>query len=217
MSLVIFGKYMSIGKALVTFSALEAGGFHPTYHNYHHAHIAYMQMIAFGGLIIKIPEQEFEDAKAWIIHLQESPKLEGDDILERKFGMWRHTLAISSFHSPLFLFSPLLLLKVKKAVAIIVILAACLLVGTFLGSATAAASLYVFGFATVSAIWIGLAAIWPLRTCVSSIILWLMTGAFFGFSPETTIDLVYLLPLFIIIHAKHIALPRLQRKRAHVD
>ena len=217
MSLVIFNQYMSIGKALVTFSALEAGGFHPSYHNYYHAHIAYMQMIAFGGLIIQIPEHEFEDAKAWIIHLQERPELEGDDIPERKFGMWRHTLAMVSFNSPLFVFLPLLLLSVKKVLIAMSILFTVMIAGTVLENMLATISLYVLGLATLYMIGVGLASIWPLETLMSFILLWLAIQWFTGFTPENMIGLVNLLPIFILIHAKHVALPRLQRKRAHVD
>ena len=92
MSLVILKRYNNVGEALVAFSSLQAGGFNPFFHNYHHAHIAYMEMLAFGGLILLIPEQEYEYALIFVNSARAVEPLEFDPLPVRKYGRWKSTL-----------------------------------------------------------------------------------------------------------------------------
>ena len=135
MGLVIFERYYNIGEALVVFSALEAAGFYPSWHNYQHAHIAYLEIIAFGGLIINIPKSQHEAAHTFLRQCKSMPKLEGDPIPDRKFGMWRNVLAMLLFKSPLFLFAPLLWMKPVFLISILATIFLILVVGFFFGPA----------------------------------------------------------------------------------
>ncbi len=89
MSSVIFGRYNNLPEACVIFSVLEAGGFHPTFQNYHHAHIAALELIAFGGIILALPEQEFAEAKNFLDEQQATPITDFDPMKVRRFGMWK--------------------------------------------------------------------------------------------------------------------------------
>ena len=112
MSLVVFGHYMSIGEALVVNSALQAGGFQPSFHNYHHAYNNFLQMLTLGGLIILIPKQELNEAEKWIQQLRKNSINEATPITSRKYGMWKRasvfTFLSTGLFLPLFLFIPIL-------------------------------------------------------------------------------------------------------------
>jgi hypothetical protein len=95
MSLVILKRYNNVGEALVAFSSLQAGGFNPSFHNYHHAHIAYLEMLAFGGLILLIPEQEYEHALTFVNSARAVEPLEFDPLPVRKYGRWKFALLFS--------------------------------------------------------------------------------------------------------------------------
>jgi len=104
MDVVIFNKYNNIGDALVTFSALESGGFHPVFHTYHQSHLNGLEMLALGGIIVSMPSNEVSDAHRWLENIQTSP-LVGDHIEHQKFGRWKTALFTGTvvFGIPLFL------------------------------------------------------------------------------------------------------------------
>ena len=92
MGVVLFRNCNSLPEASVLFSCLEAGGFHPTFQNYNHANIAALQIIAFGGIGITIPQQELQEASAYIQFCEDSAieAIEDfDPIAERRFGKWK--------------------------------------------------------------------------------------------------------------------------------
>ena len=216
MGLVIFDRYNNIGEALVVFSALEAAGFYPSWENYHHAHIAYLQIIAFGGLIINLPKNEHEAAHTFLRQCKSLPKLEGDDLPNRKFGMWRNVLAMLSFKSPLFLFAPLLWAKPIFLTSILAAFFLILILGLFLGPPIMAILFFAYLFQLLGVAMMMALGIWPVRTTLGIILVWLVAALIVGFEYEYAYVLLSLLPIGILIHAKHIALPRLQRRRAHV-
>ncbi|MEP3889752.1 MAG: hypothetical protein ABJN69_04745 [Hellea sp.] len=114
MKAVIFGQYNNLPEACVIFSVLEAGGFHPSFQNYHHAHIAALQLMAFGGIILLIPEQELLSAKKFLTDQQSAPITDFDPIRPRRFGMWKRAtlfgLASGIFLPMLFLAPELLMI-----------------------------------------------------------------------------------------------------------
>ena len=118
MRAVIFGQYNNLPEACVIFSVLEAGGFHPSFQNYHHAHIAALQLLAFGGIILIIPEQELVSAKKFLTDQQAAPITDFDPIKTRRFGMWKRAtlfgLAFNIF-LPLYFLAPELLLVIWLA------------------------------------------------------------------------------------------------------
>ena len=108
MSLVVFGKYYNFGEALVVHASLHAAGYQPSFHNYHHAHMSYLSLIALGGLIILIPDHQLEDARKLTKDLEDQPAQDHDPISFRKFGRWKRSI-FGSFAMviglfPLFLF-----------------------------------------------------------------------------------------------------------------
>lgn len=102
MRAVIFGRYNNLPEACVIFSVLEAGGFHPSFQNYHHAHISALQLIAFGGIILTLPEQELRSAKDFLADQQAAPITDFDPIKPRRFGMWKRA-TLFGFASGIFL------------------------------------------------------------------------------------------------------------------
>lgn len=151
MGLVIFRRFNDVGQAGIVFSALESGGFHPSWNNYHHANLSNIEMIAFGGMIILLPETEVDDAKIWLENLKNQPILEGDEIPEKKKGLW---YVITS--------RPLLLL----------------------------------------ALWLIL-----LNVIVFS-------G---GSGPLFALTAMAIIPLSFLLHAKYIAVPKIEERSPHVD
>ena len=150
MGLVIFKRFNDVGQATIAFSALESAGFHPSWNNFHHAQMANIEMIAFGGMIILLPDTEVPDAKIWLENLQNRPLMDGDEIPEKKKGLW---YMITS--------RPLLLL-----------------------------------------------------------VLWLvqMNAIMFlrGPKPLFVLTALAIVPLSFLLHAKYIAVPKMERRRTHV-
>ena len=66
MSLILAHKTNRPSEAVVIFSLLEAGGFHPTFQNYYHGFIAIGYLSALDGIQIMLPSQEIEAAKDYI-------------------------------------------------------------------------------------------------------------------------------------------------------
>ena len=113
MKSVIFKRYNNLPAACVDFSTLEAGGFHPSFNNYHHAHVSALQLIAYGGIIIVIPEQEYRDAKSFLTDMQKTPLTDFDPIKPRRFGMWKRATAFGlsfGIFLPIYFLTPELLL-----------------------------------------------------------------------------------------------------------
>ena len=73
MSLTPFKTYTSYGQSLVAFSALRAGGFHPSFQNLHAAQMNMFQALALGGYWIFLPEDEHKDARVWQSFIQTQP------------------------------------------------------------------------------------------------------------------------------------------------
>ena len=71
MSLVLAHKTNNPANAMVIFSLLENGGFHPMFQNYHHGYIAIGYLGALGGINIMLPEQEVDDAKSFVSSVKE--------------------------------------------------------------------------------------------------------------------------------------------------
>ncbi len=215
--MVIFKKYNNISEALVVFSALEAAEFHPSWHNYHHAHIAYMQMLAFGGLIILLPASEVQDAKAWLAYLGENPVQDGDDLPRRKYGMWKHALSIAAYNSPAIFIVPFLWLKpwVSLIVLGLMVMGVASLFGVQNIDYT---SLFFYLIAAVVSGVLGIFAclLWPLLLLA----LWLMLlGAMVVLGStfeEFFVGVMWIIPIGILLHAKYIAVPKLEKRRPHV-
>lgn len=113
MKSVIFKRYNNLPAACVDFSTLEAGGFHPSFNNYHHAHVSALQLIAYGGIIIIIPQQEYLEALIFLDEMQKSPLTDFDPIEPRRFGMWKRGTMFSlasGIFLPAFFLAPELLL-----------------------------------------------------------------------------------------------------------
>jgi len=66
LSLILAHKTNRPSEAVVIFSLLEAGGFHPTFQNYYHGFIAIGYLSALDGIQIMLPSQEIEAAKDYI-------------------------------------------------------------------------------------------------------------------------------------------------------
>ena len=66
MPLILAHKTNSPANAVVIYSLLQAGGFHPTFKNYYHGFIAIGYLGALDGIQIMLPSQEVETAKAYI-------------------------------------------------------------------------------------------------------------------------------------------------------
>lgn len=66
MSLILAHKTNRPSEAVVIFSLLEAGGFHPTFQNYYHGFIAIGYLGALDGIQIMLPSQEIDAAKQYI-------------------------------------------------------------------------------------------------------------------------------------------------------
>ncbi len=121
MKSVIFKRYNNLPTACVDFSTLEAGGFHPSFNNYYHAHISALQLIAYGGIIIIIPEQEYHKALAFLKDMQQTPMTDFDPIAPRRFGMWKRGTVFSlasGIFLPIFFLAPELLLVIWVALFI---------------------------------------------------------------------------------------------------
>lgn len=122
----LFSQHFDYGEGLAAFSALEAGGFHPNFENYHYATLAMIEMEALGGLKINLPEQEVNDAHEWLSFLRDNPITDFDVIERPQFGKAGRGIILSSLN-PLALFPwlpvlflPLALLWIATIVAIIV-------------------------------------------------------------------------------------------------
>jgi len=117
MALKRFSTHYDYGESLTVFAALEAGGFHPTFHAFEHTSIAIAFIDAFGGMQISLPEQEFQPAKNWLIYLYDNPITDFDPIKRRRFGKWKRGTLMSG--GPLFLpiyFLPLWAIWVISAI-----------------------------------------------------------------------------------------------------
>lgn len=66
MALILAHKTNQPAEAVVIFSLLEAGGFHPTFQNYYHGFIAIGYLGALDGIQIMLPSQEIEEAKTYV-------------------------------------------------------------------------------------------------------------------------------------------------------
>jgi hypothetical protein len=92
MSLVIFSRHNNLPEAAVTFSCLESGGFHPNFQNYNHANIAALYILAFGGIVVQLPEQEVEAAEKYLKIMRTIPLKEDEPIERSKRGMWKRSI-----------------------------------------------------------------------------------------------------------------------------
>ena len=213
--MVIFKRYNNIGEALVAFSALESAEFHPSWHNYNHAHIAYMQMLAFGGLIILVPSSELVDAKLWIRQLQQNPKQDGDNLPTRKYGMWRHNFSIIGFNSPAIIFVPALWVRpwIYLLVLFTIVAVSALLFGinslwlAVLLLIIAAAVVYVLGVLACFLPPLILLALWLVCLNVQ-----IFTG---GVTEQVFANAMLLFPIGILLHAKYIAVPQLEKRKSN--
>ncbi len=120
----LFSQHFDYGEGLAAFAALEAGGFHPNFENYHHTTMAIAYIDALGGLKINLPEEEFYDAKDWLSFLRKNPITDFDPIKRKPVLNWIHASLFSMVFSMspapwliLFLLPPLFLF-VLYAVAI---------------------------------------------------------------------------------------------------
>lgn len=68
-------------EALVIYSLLQSGGFHPIIHNYYYGFISIAELIALDGLRIMLPESEVCSAREFIANTQ--PISDCDPIPER--------------------------------------------------------------------------------------------------------------------------------------
>lgn len=170
LSLGVFDSYTEIGRGLVAKSMLEAAGFHPSFENFYYASILPPEMLALGGLKLKLPFAEMNDARAYMYAASVDAPLEHDPLPERKFGRW---MAPSSY---LFL--------------------------------------YAFAFFPLPVLFL------PIRWILTLLLLFnLYTRAY---APDYQhIGLVYTIAILILValllHAKHIALPRIMKGHENVD
>jgi len=66
LSLILAHKTNRTSEAIVIFSLLEAGGFHPSFQNYYHGYVAIGYLGALDGIQIMLPSQEIEAAKHFV-------------------------------------------------------------------------------------------------------------------------------------------------------
>ncbi len=66
MSLTLAHKTNRPSEAIVIFSLLEAGGFHPSFQNYYHGYIAIGYLSALDGIQIMLPSQEIQAAQDYV-------------------------------------------------------------------------------------------------------------------------------------------------------
>lgn len=92
MSLVNFSTHNNLAEASVNYSCLKAGGFHPNFQNYNHANLVALYILAFGGIILQLPNNEVEGAQAYLAQIREQPLQESDPIIRRKYGMWKRSV-----------------------------------------------------------------------------------------------------------------------------
>lgn len=88
MSLKLFSSHYNYGEALVAFSALEAGGYHPVFGNIHYCTMSFMEMEALGGVQILLPQHEHNDAKTWMTYIVKHPIKDFDPLPYRPYGRW---------------------------------------------------------------------------------------------------------------------------------
>lgn len=122
MSFVIFRRYGTFPDAMVDFSLLKAHGYTPIFNNYHHASLDFFLMEALGGLIIMLPEQDIEEAKALIESSIPIPEEEYEPVKPDKKNRFKSAIfMVLHLFSPLwlFLFLPPLLIIVLAAVSLI--------------------------------------------------------------------------------------------------
>lgn len=86
MGVQVIGVHNNLPEAAVMMSCLEAGGFHPVLHNYHHATMESLSIIEFGGITITIPAQALHAARDYVLHCQNNPITDYDPIKPRRFG-----------------------------------------------------------------------------------------------------------------------------------
>lgn len=121
MSLVLAHKTNRPSEAIVIFSLLEAGGFHPSFQNYHHGYIAMGYLGALDGIQIMLPSQEIEAAKYYVKSV--SPLEDYDPIPDRWVRDLIHASILS--RNPLFfvlLLSPLVQLVLLAALILFEVL-----------------------------------------------------------------------------------------------
>lgn len=69
--------------AVVDFSALQAGGFHPFLRDVHQCTMTPFHMYAYGGVKIDLPADEIDEAVAYIRNLRSEPITDFDPIEEK--------------------------------------------------------------------------------------------------------------------------------------
>ncbi len=214
--MVIFKRYNNIGEALVAFSALQSAEFRPVWHNYYHAHIAYMQMLAFGGLIILLPASEVQAAKTWLAHLRKNPAQDGDDLPKRKYGMWRHTLSIAAYNSPAILLVPFLWLR--PWVSLIILSLMVIGFGLLFGfkNIEYTSLLFYISAAVISVLSIFACLLWPLLLLALWLMLLIIMIVLGSTAEELLANAMSVIPIGILLHAKHIAVPKLKKRKPHV-
>lgn len=112
MSLVLYSRHFDYAEGLCAYTALKAGGLTPIMGNFEHCTIAIMQIEAFGGLQIFLPEEEVDQADAWIKFIYANPIQDYDPIKRRRFGKWKRgtIMGMCSFiFLPIFFISPKIL------------------------------------------------------------------------------------------------------------
>ena len=125
MSLVVFDSYTEIGRGLVVKAELESAGFTPSFENFHYATALPHEMLALGGLKLQIPEEQYEDAQAFINAEVIDPPLDYDPIPVRAFKKFAPPMvlvAISSLLIALPFFLCLIFIRAKGLIALTLII-----------------------------------------------------------------------------------------------
>ena len=89
----ILRRYNNFAPAFADYSALQASGLHPQFSNYHIAHLKSLNMIIYGGLIMRIDARERDHAIA-ILQACERGEMsldfdKADELPHRRFGRWK--------------------------------------------------------------------------------------------------------------------------------
>ncbi len=216
--LVVFNRYNNIGDALIAFSALEAGGLHPSWHNYYHGHNALMEIIALGGCIIQIPAQEFQEARLHIANLQTQEIDDFDPLPSTRLKFLKHSLLfLTTWQIYLFPFALLLQLPYKIAIGVVAAIVLGFSIWLGLTSEGFISVLALFGFGCAALILFSLILAYPLRTTLALIIMDIWLSLWLGFDINTVLSLLILFSYLLLnLHAYYIAVPKLQKRKSYV-
>ena len=121
MRAVIFTRYNNIGEALADQSCLKAGGFSVEFHNYFHGINDYLSLLAFGGMLLTIPEQEYAEAQLFLKEMKRHPLPADLPVRNRRFGLWGRATVFFGLGNPA-IFLPIYFLKPDVLLFITIVL-----------------------------------------------------------------------------------------------